>query len=127
MQKLLKLEPVKFLNGGIVMKIVAFGLNYFLADYLAYDPSLVYVLVLVVDFFIGYFINRFYVFKSDTDKSHKQIFTQFMIAGLGFRALNWLIYVGIIKNIDVYILVAQAIATMIVVAMKFFVYKKIFK
>ena len=126
-KKLLKLEPVKFLNGGVAMKAVAFGINYLLADFFGYDPSLVYILVLIIDFFMGYFINRFYVFKSDSEKSHKQVFSKFVIAGVGFRVLNWLIYVGLIKKLEIYILIAQAFATVVVLAMKFFVYKKIFK
>lgn len=126
-KKLLKLEPVKFLNGGVAMKVVAFGLNYLLADYLGYNPEKIYILVLLVDFIMGYFINRFYVFEADKNKSHKQTFTLFVIAGLSFRGLNWLIYVSILKSLEMYILIAQLIATLIVLALKFFVYKKIFK
>lgn len=123
---LINLQPIKFLNGGVVMKAVAFALNYLLADYFQLDPSRVYIFVLLVDFLFGYFINRFYVFEVTKDQSHKKTFFNFVIAGLSFRGLNWLIYVGILKFIDVYILIAQLIATVFVLVLKYFVYKKVF-
>lgn len=125
-KKIFQLQSVKFLNGGIAMKAVAFGLNYLLADLLGYDPAITYVAVLLVDFLLGYFVNRIYVFETDENKSHKKTFALFLTAGLTFRGINWLLYYGMITYLGLYILTAQLIATLAVLVVKYFVYKKIF-
>ncbi len=121
-------QPVKFLKGGAVLKVFSFGLNYILADYLGLNKEFAYVFVLIADFLLGFLINRYFIFKK-TEKSEKdlKVFRNFIIAGLGFRGLNWVIYICILKYFELYILVAQLIATLIVLVLKYSVYKKIFK
>ena len=125
-KRLLAWEPIKFLNGGVLLKIFSFTLNYILADLLSLNKEMMYIFVLLCDFLVGFLVNRFFVFNNQSTKSHKETFSKFLIAGLGFRAINWLIYVYILKSFELYILMAQAIATTIVLFMKYFVYKKIF-
>lgn len=108
------------------MKAVSFGVNYLFADFFELNVGFVYAAAMLVDFAMGYFINRFYVFNTDSAKSHKQVMSKFIAAGLSFRALNWLIYMGILKQFEVYILLAQLVATIIVLVMKYFVYRLIF-
>ena len=121
-------QPVKFLKGGVALKVVSFGLNYILADYLGLNKELTYIFVLIADFLLGFAINRYFIFKKTEDsQTNSQVFKKFVIAGLGFRGLNWLIYIGMLKFFELYILIAQLIATIIVLLLKYSVYKKIFK
>lgn len=126
LKKFIFSEPIKFLKGGVGMKAVSFLLNYLLADLLQLNVELTYVFVLVVDLIMGYFVNRYFVFKTE-DKGHKEVIKNFLIAGVTFRALNWGIYVLILRQIEMYILIAQFIATAVVLVLKFFVYKRIFR
>lgn len=124
---ILKSGPIKFLQGGIALKIVSFGLNYVMADVLGLHKEATYFFILVIDLLFGYLINRYFVFSETQKESNQKVFKQFLIAGLSFRALNWGIYVLIIQKLDFYILTAQFIATAIVLVLKYFIYKKIFK
>jgi putative flippase GtrA len=120
-------KPIKFLKGGVLLKAFSFLLNYILADLLAISISIAYTIVLVGDFFVGFLINRHFVFSDTKENKSSQVFFKFIIAGLGFRLLNWLLYVQIINKTGMYILYSQLIATMIVLVLKFSIYKKIFK
>lgn len=108
------------------MKAVSFALNYIFADLLALNIGFVYAATLLIDFAMGYFINRYYVFETGDKKSHSQVLTRFVIAGLTFRGINWGIYMLLVKHLGLYILIAQAIATGLVLIMKYFVYRIIF-
>ncbi len=121
-------QPARFIKGGAALKVVSFGLNYILADYLSLNKELTYIFVLIADFLLGFAINRYFIFKKTEDsQKDSQVFKKFVIAGLSFRGLNWLIYIGILKFFELYILIAQLIATIIVLVLKYSVYKKIFK
>jgi len=106
------------------MKSISFLLNYILADIFQFNPVNSYVSILLIDFILGYFINRYFVFETDPNKKHSKIILQFVVAGGTFRVLNWLIYIALIDHM--YILTAQLIATVSVLILKYFVYKIIF-
>lgn len=126
MRKILSSEPIKFFNGGVILKIFSFGLNFILADLLALDLELTYIFVLFCDLILGFFINRYFVFNKTKTRKNSQTLTMFFIAGLGFRAMNYFIYIAILNYFKLYLLIAQLIATLIVLVLKFFVYRKIF-
>ena len=119
-------QPVKFLKGGVVLKIFSFALNYILVDFVDIKHGFAYFIVLAFDLLLGYIINKYFVF-SGSDKGHRDTFTKFMIAGVGFRGLNWLIYAILVRSFEKYYLAVQLFATVVVLVLKYFVYKKIFK
>lgn len=124
--KILISQPVKFLNGGVILKIFSFSLNYLLADVFAYHKEISYAFVLLFDLLLGFIINRYFVFSQTQERKNSEAFSMFIIAGLGFRLLNWAIYAIILHFYELYILIAQTIATAIVLILKYFVYKRIF-
>ncbi len=126
MRKILSSEPMKFLNGGVILKIFSFGLNFILADLLALDLEFTYIFVLFCDLILGFVINRYFVFNKTKTRKNSQTLTMFFIAGLSFRAMNYFIYIAILNYFKLYLLIAQLIATLIVLVLKFFVYRKIF-
>lgn len=127
MKKILASKPVKFLNGGVILKVFSFSLNYLLADLMQLHVEMTYAFVLICDFLLGFVINRYFVFNDSKNRSNKQTFALFAVAGLGFRFINWVLYSLIVNYLGIYILTAQLIATLIVLCMKYFVYKVIFK
>jgi putative flippase GtrA len=127
LKRILFSKPVKFLKGGVLLKCFSFLLNYILVDLLNFPVNTTYIFVLVSDFFVGFLINRYFVFNDTKKKDSSHVFMKFLIAGIGFRALNWLLYVAIIDKTGMYILYSQFIATVLVLVLKFSVYKKIFK
>lgn len=119
-------QPVKFLKGGVVLKVFSFALNFLLVDIYKVELGLAYFTVLVFDLVLGYLINKYFVFSQST-KGHNETFKKFILAGIGFRGLNWLIYAILVKFYEKYYLAVQLLATVSVLVMKYFVYKKIFK
>lgn len=119
-------QPVKFLKGGVVLKVFSFALNFLLVDIYKVELGLAYFTVLVFDLVLGYLINKYFVFLQST-KGHNETFKKFILAGIGFRGLNWLIYAILVKFYEKYYLAVQLLATVSVLVMKYFVYKKIFK
>lgn len=113
--------------GGVFMKSLSFVFNFIFADFLKFDPSTVYGLVLVFDFLLGYFVNRYYVFNQSRTKSGQRVLIQFILAGVAFRGLDWAIYVNLLSHFKVYILLAQLISTGVVLGSKFFIYRVIFR
>ncbi len=127
LKKILFSKPVKFLKGGVLLKCFSFLLNYILADLFNLPVNATYSFVLICDFFVGFLINRHFVFSDTKENKSSHVFFKFVIAGVGFRVLNWIAYVQIIDKTDMYILYAQLIATIIILVLKFSAYKKIFK
>ena len=126
LNKILKSQPVKFLNGGVLLKVFSFSLNFILADWLEFNKELTYAFVLICDLLLGFVINRYLVFNQTKERKNTEAFSMFFVAGLIFRLINWSLYVFILKKFELYILIAQAISTLIVLMMKYFVYKRIF-
>jgi hypothetical protein len=84
--------------GGVFMKALSFPLNYLFAGVFKFNPSVVYGLVLVFDLLLGYFVNRHFVFKQTQTKQGKTAIVQFLLAGIGFRVLDWIIYLGLLST-----------------------------
>ena len=116
----------KFIYSGVFMRGLAFLLNFIFADYYDYNHRVVYFLIMILDFFIGYAISRFYVFNETFNKSHTDAMKQFLIAGISFRVADWLFYVILVEKLELYILLAQAASMITIMVTKYFVHKKIF-
>lgn len=117
----------KFIYSGVFMRGLAFALNYIFADHLDYHHRIVYFLIMILDFFIGYAISRFYVFNQTFEKSHKKVMQQFLIAGISFRVADWLFYVLLVEKMELYILFAQALSMITIMVTKYLIHKKIFR
>lgn len=117
----------KFLYSGAVMRGISIVLNYFFAEFLALNIRLVYFFVLTLDFFIGYLFNRFFVFNQSFERSHKSTLVAFLIGGISFRALDWIIYVLLVEKAGFYLVAAQVTSILCIMGLKFLVYRKIFR
>jgi len=116
----------KFILTGLIIRGIGFLLNFIFVELLKYQIRPVYFFVMFVDFWLGYFNSRYVVFKTK-DKSHKKTLTQFLIAGISFRVLDWFIYIAIVERINFNILLSQFISMVVITLLKFIVLKKIFK
>lgn len=116
----------KFIYSGVFMRGLAFFLNYIFADLYDHSHRIVYLFIMILDFFIGYAISRFYVFNQTFNKSHTDALKQFLIAGISFRVADWLFYVLLVEKMELYILLAQAASMITIMVTKYFVHKKIF-
>jgi putative flippase GtrA len=123
----LKLQPVKFLQGGVFMKAFAFFLNYILVSFIHLEVKTAYGIVLVCDFFLGFFVNRFFVFKKDELSSHKRTLLLFIVTGLIFRVCDGLVYLFLVEKLSFHIVLAQFSSVVFVLSTKYFIYKKVFK
>ena len=121
-----KSGPLKFLLGGVVLKGFSFGANFILVDFLNIQYDFSYFLALVLDLLVGYLINRYFVFSESNQGFKGKVLFKFFTAGILFRGLNWCLYVFLLKQIELYYLLVQAIATGIVLVFKYVVYKRIF-
>ena len=121
-KKALENKIMRFLLGGIGMKAISFGLNYVLVVLLTLPPSPSYIFILCLDFILGYIVNRHFVFQANKSLSYKKTLIQFLITGASFRLMNWLIYMAFLTYMDMYLLLAQLIATAIVLVFKYFIY-----
>lgn len=123
----LKLQPVKFLQGGVVMKAIAFALNYLLVTVCSLEVKVAYAIVLVSDFALGFFVNRYFVFKKDHSQSHHRALILFIITGLFFRLCDGATYLFLVEKLHFNIILAQFLSVVIVLGAKYFIYKKVFK
>ena len=121
-----KTSVAKFIYSGVFMRGLAFVLNFIFADHFEYNHRIVYFLIMILDFFIGYGISRFYVFTESYTKTHKKAMMQFLIAGVSFRIADWLFYVVLVEKLELYILIAQACSMLTIMVTKYLVHKKIF-
>lgn len=124
--KVSKFQIIRYLNGGVLMKAIAFFINFILNEYFKLNKYIAYIFVLIIDFIIGYFINRKYVFRSQSNDLKKQ-FTLFIIAGGLYRLLDWSIYTLLNYYTEIHYIIAQIISTGIVLIFKYLSYKRIFK
>ena len=118
----------RFLMGGVTLSGISFINNYIFVHLLHWPVRPAYLLTLIIDFSIGFLINRFFVFKkSEYQKTNKNMFTEFVVWGLSFRALNWLIYILIVENLGWHTTIAQGSTIAFLLIFKFFVFNRIFK
>ena len=121
-----KTSVAKFLYSGVFMRGFAFVLNFIFADLLELNIRYVYFFIMVLDFFIGFTISRFYVFTESYTKTHRKAFVQFIVAGISFRVADWLFYILLVEKVGLYILFAQFLSMACIVVLKYIVHKKIF-
>jgi putative flippase GtrA len=109
------------------MKSLSFLLNYTFAGIFKFETSTVYGLVLGFDLLLGYFVNRHFVFKQTQTKQGKTAMLQFLLAGIGFRLLDWGLYLGLLEHFKLHLLMAQIVSTGLILTIKFVIYRIIFK
>lgn len=127
--KKLVLNPtfLKFIYSGVFMRALAIILNYTFAVYLELNIRIVYFVVLIIDFTIGFLLNRFLVFTQSFNRSNRSTFFAFIIAGIIFRTIDWGIYVFLVEKLLLHITLAQICSILLIMLLKFTVYNKIFK
>jgi putative flippase GtrA len=125
-KKFLNHDIMRFLMGGVFMKSLSFLFNYVFAGVFKFDTSTVYGLVLVFDLLLGYFVNRHFVFNQTQTKRGKTAMVQFLLAGIGFRLMDWGIYLGLLEYFKIHLLLAQSLSTGFILSLKFIIYRVIF-
>lgn len=115
----------RFLYTGVFMRGLAIIINFIFADYLSYNHRVVYLFILINDFFIGYTLNRYFVYKAKN--SHKEVMLKFLLTGLVFRALDWVLYIVLVEKFELYLIFSQLISIITIMGMKYFTFKWVFK
>ena len=115
----------KFLAAGLPSFLLALPINYLLVDHLGVPKRLAYLLVLIFQVSLNYFMCRFFVFKTPGEKSSLAEYARFMGGILLFRILDWCVYVVLVDTIHVYYLLAQILNVVLFSVAKFLFAEKL--
>lgn len=127
-------KVIRFLLSGVFMRIATFVVNWILIEDLLMDKKESYVIVLILDFVLGFFINKYYVYRSKFED--KLLFIKFLITGATLRILSYYIYsitLFLFKNIELMgfvitdYFIAQTASVLLIIVFKFFIYEYIFE
>lgn len=115
-----------FIAVGLPAFLLAMPLNYFLVNCAGWPKPLSYALVLVVQVSINFLMCRCFVFEKT---SHDHVLVQylkFMGGILGFRALDWSVYVLAVHYLGLYYLAVQFANVFIFSVGKFLFARRLF-
>ncbi|MCP4978397.1 MAG: hypothetical protein GY931_19800 [Maribacter sp.] len=115
----------KFLLSGLPSFIVAIALNYILVSFFDMYKSMAYVIVLIMQVSINFFIVRRFVFHK---KGYDNIFSEYYKFFIGiafFRFLDWALYSIVVSLTPINYLIVQLGNVFIFSIAKFLYSKKI--
>ncbi len=110
---------VAFLAAGAPAFGLALGLNYLLVDRFRAPAAPAYAIVLVAQVTLNYFMCRWFVFRAAGRRARWGEYGLFTGGILAFRAVDWLLYVFLVKGLGVYYLVAQGLNVVVFALAKF--------
>jgi putative flippase GtrA len=119
------MKILKFLLSGGVLAVLAFGLNAFFVEVVGLGKPLAYAFVMGFQMAAGFLLARFLVFE-DRGARHGPTLLKYLGAVLGFRFVEWLLYVAQVRVWEIPYLLAQ-FNCWVMVALKFLVYRAIFE
>lgn len=131
----IKIKVLRFILSGVFMRVISFTTTYLFIKKMSLTEKDAYLFALVIDFVIGFFINKYYVYQTEL-KNHF-LFLKFVFVGVVLRAMNYYVYVLaliIVPDINFYGLFilkdyfsAQVISVGLVMIFKFFAYEFVFE
>lgn len=106
---------------GLPAFVVALALNYFLVRRAMVPVAVAYALVLLVQTVTNYFTVRLIVFRGGTRRGRERVgeFALFSAGVIGFRILDWALYVAIVALTPLHFLAAQVLNIAVFLVPKF--------
>ena len=120
-----KQKFTNFVKYGLMLKVFSIFTNFIFYQYFDLDVKNAYTYVLILDFFLAFILNYYFVFKVD-NSNLLQVIIKFIAAGVGFRFIDMYIYLAVYQLIG-NIYASQIISTVIIFVLKYTLYDKIFK
>lgn len=127
MSEIVKSPFWKFFLGGVFLKLVSLGNNLFFVEVLRLNKTNAYITLLGIDLILGFLIQYFFVFPGQKERSFKQLVLLFFAWGILFRGIDFLIYSMLLARASEFYLLAQLVSIGIVFALKYVLFKKIFR
>ena len=109
----------KFLFAGLPAFLLAVPLNWLLVEIVRLPHSVAYAVVLVLQVSFNYVMCRAFVFRVPGRRASLGEYGRFVPGILGFRVLDWGVYLLLVKGLGVYYLTAQVFNVVVFVAAKF--------
>jgi putative flippase GtrA len=124
--KEIKYQFVKF--AGLGLFVFAWGIlfNIFQVELLQISKQKAYTLVVVSQIFLGFFLNRYVVFKG-RHKNVIGVFLGYLAVLTFFRAADWLLYFVAVQWLSMPYILTQIINNLIIFFAKFVSYRPIFE
>ncbi len=110
---------IKFLAVGLPAFLLAVPLNYLLVEFAGFDKRLAYALVLCFQVSLNFVMCKLFVFENKVRRSLAAQFAGFFGGIIGFRVLDWLLYVFLVEVVGVYYLLVQIMNVLIFSVAKF--------
>ena len=113
---------LKFLAAGGPAFLVGVPLNYLLVEKMATPKPLAYCLVLIFQVSCNYFMCKLFVFRDTSGKGLRFCWKEYgaFVSGIiGFRIMDWLVYLLWIEVIGMYYIFAQIVNVVIFAVVKF--------
>lgn len=117
---------IKFLAIGLPAFGLALPLNYVLVEWAGWSEPLAYALVLCCQVSLNFVMCRLFVFESRPEDSLWSQFAKFFAGICGFRILDWVLYVLLVK-VGVYFMIAQVMNVLIFSVGKFLFARGLFE
>jgi putative flippase GtrA len=123
---MLQNKSARFLIAGGVMGLGGLALNLLLVEVMQMTRQPAYGIVMVFLIFLGFVLNRYFTFdKGDTGLT--ALFFQYVSVVFLFRLTDWFIYALLVEILGVYYPIAQVASGIIIMALKYLSYKKLFE
>lgn len=115
-----------FIAVGLPAFLLAVPLNYVLVDLASWPKPLAYALVLVVQVSMNYVMCRLFVFEKTSTERVLVQYLKFMGGILGFRILDWGVFVLAVNCFGLYYLAVQLANVFIFSVGKFLFARRLF-
>ncbi len=109
----------KFMLVGLPSFGLALVLNRTLVEYVGWNKSLAYAIVLVMQVSINFFMCRLFVFTKRSDSSLWKQFIQFLGGILFFRIADWGVYTILVEFCGLYYMAIQFLNIFIFAVLKY--------
>lgn len=116
---------LKFLAAGGPAVLLAVPVNYLLVDKLHFQKALAYLAVLVVQVNINFFMCQMFVFRGEGRFSLRR-YGHFMGGIMGFRFLDWCLYVLLVSGVGLHYLLVQLLNLAVFALAKFLFAESLF-
>ncbi len=118
---------ILFFLVGIPSYVLAVVLNYYLVEFTNISILISYLLVLILQVIINFFLNLNYVFKSSSSENTLLKFKHFSFSIIAVRILDWSLFALIISLFDIWYIFVQTSNILVFGLMKYVLSKKIFE
>jgi putative flippase GtrA len=129
-QRSLATEALHFLQfglSGLPAFLVALALNKFLVAVAGWPKPVAYLPVVWMQMNVGFLMCHYVVFRSNEHRPLLTAYWQYILSMWAIRGIDWLLYTLLVEVIHIPYLVAQISTSAVLLLVKFFSAKAIFR